>query len=196
MAFPLPPSPLILLKRAPQGPLWLDLPDHPQTLPRLCPDLPRLLGSSDSAQTLPEHIPALPGLVIVIPFLPDFLLHAISGLHAQKVDSVYSLEYCIHSTVLCIHISAREFLLTLSAPFLISCIARHTSALSLDHIYFHTSYIDCTLFEGAAPAAPLFHQLSATQQTAPARLINQPYVLVPPLSAQITCKIWLMLIYV
>ena len=144
------------LKGPPKGPSG----QTSQITPRRCPDsaqiFPDSLDLPDSAQTLPEHIPALPGLVIVIPFLPDFLLHAISGLHAQKVDSVYSLEYCIHSTVLCIHISAREFLLTLSAPFPISFIARHTSALSLDHIYFHMSYIDWTLFEGSAPAAPLF----------------------------------------
>ena len=96
------------LKGPPKGPSD----QTSQITPRRCPDSAQIPSDSLDPQTLPRpclnHFPALPGLVIVIPFLPDFLLHAIRGLHAQKVDSVYSLEYCIHSTVLCIHISARE----------------------------------------------------------------------------------------
>ena len=156
MAFPLPPYPLILLKRAPQGPLWSDLPDHPQTLPRLCPDplqTPWILRlCPDPAWTHP-----CPPWPCDSDSLPARLLASChqraacpKGRFSVLTRVLYSLQGIVYSYI------SSWVVLTLSAPFLISRIAIHTSALSLEHIYFHISYIDWILFEGSAPAAPLF----------------------------------------
>ena len=131
------------LKGPPKGPSD----QTSQITPRRCPD---------SAQTLPEPLPC-PPWPCDSDSLPARLLascHQRAACPKGRFSVLTRVLYSFHGIVYS-YISS-WVVLTLSAPFLISRIAIHTSALSLEHIYFHISYIDWTLFEGSAPAAPLF----------------------------------------